>query len=113
VFRLTPNSNGSWTEKVLHSFCALTNCADGESPTAGLIFDQAGNLDGTTRLGGDISCDVGYGCGVVFKLVPNSNGEWRETVLQYLRSRSGSQSLGCHDLRRSRESLWDDSLFGV
>jgi uncharacterized repeat protein (TIGR03803 family) len=83
VFKLTPNADGSWRESVLHSFCSRTNCGDGELPyVASLIFDQAGNLYGTTSEGGDLSCNnPGYGCGVVFKLVPNSNGGWKETVL--------------------------------
>src|SRR5438105_6561761 len=67
VFKLTPNSNGSWTESVLHSFCVPTNCADGFNPVAGLIFDGAGNLYGTTPLG------PGGGSGVIFKLKPNAD----------------------------------------
>jgi len=81
VFKLTPNADGSWRESVLHSFCSRTNCGDGAEPPASLIFDQAGNLYSTTNYGGDVSCNTGYGCGVVFKLVPNSNGGWKETVL--------------------------------
>jgi uncharacterized repeat protein (TIGR03803 family) len=48
---------------------------DGGGPTAGLIRDAAGNLYGTTILGG--STDGNLGNGVVFKL--DTNGE--ETVL--------------------------------
>ena len=44
VFKLAPNQDGSWTESVLHSF----NGSDGAFPYAGLIFDAAGNLYGTT-----------------------------------------------------------------
>src|ERR1700722_1515575 len=29
VFKLTPKSDGSWTESVLHAFCSVTNCLDG------------------------------------------------------------------------------------
>jgi uncharacterized repeat protein (TIGR03803 family) len=82
LFQLVPNADGSWRESVLHSFCSRTNCGDGAFPPASLIFDQAGNLYGTTSSGGDLSsCNSGPGCGVVFKLVPNSNGGWKETVL--------------------------------
>jgi uncharacterized repeat protein (TIGR03803 family) len=81
VFKLAPNADGSWRESVLHSFCSRTNCGDGKLPLASLIFDQAGNLYSTTAYEGDPSCNSGYGCGVVFKLVPNSNGGWKETVL--------------------------------
>jgi hypothetical protein len=48
VFQLTPNSNGTWTEKILHRFAG----SDGLQPAAGLIFDGAGNLYGTTTGGG-------------------------------------------------------------
>lgn len=48
----------------------FTGGPDGWGPYAGLIQDPAGDLYGTTSLGGDSSCTpgYGYGCGVVFKL---------------------------------------------
>jgi uncharacterized repeat protein (TIGR03803 family) len=71
VFKLAPNPDGTWTESVLHSFTGT----DGDLPDAGLIFDAAGNLYGTTFEGGaDRS-------GVVFKLAPNPDGTWTESVL--------------------------------
>ena len=72
VYKLTPPQNfGSWTETILHFF----NGSDGEGPGYGnLIFDQAGNLYGTTTYGGT------YNYGIVFELTP-SNGSWTETVL--------------------------------
>jgi uncharacterized repeat protein (TIGR03803 family) len=64
-----------WNYTPLHIFSG----ADGANPYGGeLIFDQAGNLYGTTFNGGTGSC-VG-GCGVVFQLTP-SGGGWIETVL--------------------------------
>jgi uncharacterized repeat protein (TIGR03803 family) len=73
VYKLTPNSNGTWTESVLHTF---TGGQDGSNPQFGnLTFDTAGNLYGTTYLGG------GSGAGVVYELTPNSNGTWTESVL--------------------------------
>jgi uncharacterized repeat protein (TIGR03803 family) len=68
VFKLTPKGK----ETVLYGFCWQDNCADGASPYAGLIFDQKGNLYGTTRYGGDGAYGCGYGCGggVVFKFTP-------------------------------------------
>ena len=61
VFKLTPPRapGGAWTESVLHSF---TGGSDGAHPYAGLIFDRAGALYGTTEGGG------AYGYGTVFKL---------------------------------------------
>ncbi len=67
VFKLVPNSDGSWTKHTLHQF---TGGKDGANPDGGLIFDSAGNLYGTTPLGG------ADGYGVVFKLTPTSSGGW-------------------------------------
>jgi uncharacterized repeat protein (TIGR03803 family) len=79
VFELSPASNGPWTENVIYSFCAnsIQNCPDGAEPWAGLTFDKAGNLYGTTNIGGV------YGLGTVFQLTPPSSqgGSWTETVL--------------------------------
>jgi uncharacterized repeat protein (TIGR03803 family) len=74
VFKLTPKGK----ETILYSFCAQTNCTDGSNPVAGLVFDQRGNLYGTTRFGGAYDgCYSGVGCGLVFKLTPKG----KETVL--------------------------------
>jgi uncharacterized repeat protein (TIGR03803 family) len=54
----------------LHQF---TGGASGTHP-AGLIFDKAGNLYGTAQ-GGQ------YNAGLVFKLRPNPDGSWTETVI--------------------------------
>lgn len=56
---------------------------DGSLPDSSLVWDEAGNLYGTTLTGGDASCPqgAGWGCGVVFKLTPDANGGWKETVL--------------------------------
>lgn len=61
----TPATGGGWTEQVLYSFGYLP---DGISPSGGLIFDTAGNLYGTTGLGGSGTC--GAGCGVVWEITP-------------------------------------------
>ena len=75
VFELTP-SNGGWTESVIYTF---TGGSDGASPAAGVIFDQAGNLYGTTWTGGNPGCFAG-GCGTVFELTPSGSG-WVVKVL--------------------------------
>jgi uncharacterized repeat protein (TIGR03803 family) len=77
VFRLTPDSNGGWTEHVLHQF---TGGKQGAQPAAGLTHDATGNLYGTTYYGGNLS-NCSSGCGVAFELTPNSNGGWKEIVL--------------------------------
>jgi uncharacterized repeat protein (TIGR03803 family) len=63
---------------VLYSFCSLAKCSDGTAPHAGMIFDQAGNLYGTTEFGGQTPSG---GWGTAFKLAPNSDGTWTESVL--------------------------------
>jgi uncharacterized repeat protein (TIGR03803 family) len=70
----TPAAAGS-TEQVLYNFCSISQCADGSEALAGLIFDNAGNLYGTTSGGG------AYGYGTVFELAPGGGGTWTETVL--------------------------------
>jgi uncharacterized repeat protein (TIGR03803 family) len=87
VFKLSPNSDGSWTETVLYNFCATLgtfSCLDGAFPVAGLIFDLKGNLYGTTSSGGANSCPFASGgCGTVFELSPPSSqgAPWTEAVL--------------------------------
>jgi uncharacterized repeat protein (TIGR03803 family) len=60
VFKLTHNSSG-WTETVLHRF---TGGRDGGSPNSNLVFDNHGNLYGTTSAGGASNY------GVVFEITP-------------------------------------------
>ncbi len=61
VFRLDTTGR----EAVLHNFCSLSDCADGESPNI-LVRDVEGNAYSTTSQGGDPSC---Y-CGTVFEISP-------------------------------------------
>ena len=51
VFKLTPNGIRS-TVTALYSFCAETNCADGENPWAGVTLDASGRIYGATYGGG-------------------------------------------------------------
>jgi uncharacterized repeat protein (TIGR03803 family) len=72
VFRLTRNSDGSWSESILHSFQGGN---DGSAPACQLVFDQAGSLYGTTTEGGIANY------GTVFKLSPGLVGQWSESIL--------------------------------
>jgi uncharacterized repeat protein (TIGR03803 family) len=85
VFKLAPSSSGRWTETTLHSFNSSTT--DGAGPFAGLVFDSAGNLYGTT-----------YGeaqtCGNVFELSPSST-TWKLTVIHKFPGATGGGPDGC------------------
>ena len=65
VFKLSPEGK----ETILHSFTGSPT--DGATPLAGLTADSAGNLYGTTYVGG-AGCTDGVvgGCGTVFKITP-------------------------------------------
>jgi len=78
VFKLTPptgvppNVGGGWTKTVLYRF---TGGVDGANPyLCDLIFDQSGNIYGTTSYGGTSNL------GTVYKLTPTADG-WTESVL--------------------------------
>ncbi len=77
VFNLKPPMNAStnvitdWIETVLYQF---TGSSDGAFPVGDLVFDQAGNIYGTTAGGGSSQE------GTVYELTP-SNGGWTESVL--------------------------------
>jgi len=72
VFRLTPNPDGTWTEKTLHIFLGGR---DGASPMGGLVWDAAGRLYGATGGGGD------HGTGTIFMLKQTPDGRWAERVI--------------------------------
>jgi uncharacterized repeat protein (TIGR03803 family) len=66
-------SSYAQTETVIYSFVAPGH--DGHTPYAAVVFDSAGNLYGTTYLGGT------HNFGTVYELSPVSGGGWVETVL--------------------------------
>ena len=70
VFKLT-KSNNVWTETVLYFF---TGEDDGALPLGGVTLDSAGNLYGTTWMGG------AHSAGTLFEL-SNTGADWTETTL--------------------------------
>lgn len=79
VFKLSPTVGGAWKETAFD-----LGGWDGASPEGGVTVDAAGNVYGTAALGGILSCGgAGEGCGVVFKLTPNSSGGWNPSVLHH------------------------------
>jgi len=78
VFELTPESDG-WEETILYSFCANVNpCTDGDAVYAGLTWDSAGNLYGTTEYGGE---GVGGDWGTAYELEHQPDGTWKHILL--------------------------------
>ena len=80
VYELTPSGNG-YTESVIQSFSDF----DGAYPESGLVFDNNGNLFGTTFQGG--SNDQG----VVFEL-SYAEGVWTENVLYRFQNASDGEN---------------------
>jgi uncharacterized repeat protein (TIGR03803 family) len=72
AFELSPSATGEWTETVLHNF---GNGEDGINPLSELIFDNEGNLYGTTAISGGQRKG-----GMVYKLSPSQDG-WTESIL--------------------------------
>jgi uncharacterized repeat protein (TIGR03803 family) len=80
VFELTKQAGLFWQQSLLFQF---NGTSDGNFPN-GVIFGPDGSLYGTTQIGGHTgtgSCGLAHGCGTVFKLTPNPDGSWTETVL--------------------------------
>lgn len=74
AFKLTHLRSGAWAFQLLHSFCSVQFCVDGQSP-GGVILDAAGNVYGTTSGGG------ANRFGTVFKLSHVPGNPWSEEVL--------------------------------
>jgi uncharacterized repeat protein (TIGR03803 family) len=79
VFRLSPPATAClpalcpWSIRLLHSFAGSP---DGEEPYGNVVFDSAGNIFGTTLLGGtDFS--------TAYEMMP-SGGGWNENVIANL-----------------------------
>jgi uncharacterized repeat protein (TIGR03803 family) len=73
VFSVTPNSDGGWSEAVLHSFAE--NDVDGNNPMGGVTLGARGNIYGTTSEGGPNQA------GTVFELAQTQEGIWKERIL--------------------------------
>ncbi len=100
---IPPNIFGGWQESVLYSF---QGGSDGAYPELGdLVFDQAGNIYGTTGNGGNANA------GTVFQLTPSSGG-WQENVLYTFTGGSdGNGPLGTLDLD-AQGNLYGTTLSG-
>jgi uncharacterized repeat protein (TIGR03803 family) len=84
---------------------------DGGFPSAGVIADSAGNLYGTTVLGGDLNCSIGGpppGCGVAFKLT--SSGQ--ESVLHTFTGSTDGAWPSAALVRDAAGNLYGTAYFG-
>jgi uncharacterized repeat protein (TIGR03803 family) len=78
VFKLSPSST-EWTYQLLYNFNGTT---DGSHPVGGPTLDSKGNIYGTTQLGGAYcEAEDGGGCGEVYKLTLQADGNYTEQVL--------------------------------
>jgi len=79
----TVRDAGAATEYKYRVLYAFAGGSDGGSVASGPALDGNGNLYGETYQGGtDIGCPYqGYGCGVMFELSPQGDGQWREDVM--------------------------------
>jgi len=76
IFTIALLATSAWAaprETILHDF--KQDGRDGVEPRDSLIFDASGNLYGTTFEGGT------HGAGMVFELIPQTGGGWKEKVL--------------------------------
>ena len=79
VYELT-RSGESWTETVVHTFIGAPT--DGEGPYSGVLFDQNGNLYGTSW--------GGSGTGLVYELSKTGAG-WTESILHNFQNHDDGQ----------------------
>ena len=108
AYELKPVAGG-WKHIILHNFGRFQN--DGVGPGVGqLARDGAGNLFGTTRAGGRNICFGG--CGTVFKLTPESNGHWKETVLYSFRNGATGNGPGAGVVVDKAGNLYGATIYG-
>jgi uncharacterized repeat protein (TIGR03803 family) len=93
IYELSPTGDGLWQETVLRRLSDAFG--EGATPGSALVFDAAGNLYGTTYMGGNNLVCNGYGCGSVFELLPPTTGKhWRFRTLIDFNEANGSLPWG-------------------
>jgi uncharacterized repeat protein (TIGR03803 family) len=87
---------------------AFSGGTDGSVPLGGLVRDPTGNFYGTTFDGGDLNCNVGFGCGVVFKL----DQAGKETVVYRFVGGTDGQGPQGNLVRDTKGNLYGITYFG-
>jgi uncharacterized repeat protein (TIGR03803 family) len=111
VFRLSPQAGGGWQFTRIHTFMGN----DGLQPQGSLVLDAAGNLYGTTSWGGNSAYCTQQafgGCGVVFRLAPNSTGGWTSTTLHGFSDRADGASPGSQIVFDAAGNLYGTTNLG-
>jgi uncharacterized repeat protein (TIGR03803 family) len=109
VFQLV-QENGVWSENILYNFAL--SATDGAVPDGNLIFDQVGNVYGTTIFGGVPNCS--RGCGTVYQLSSPSvaGSSWHESILHYFRSRGDGSLPSAGLIRDNAGNLYGTAAGG-
>lgn len=101
IFKLTRASNGTWSlttlyafKKAAYQFMRASPSIDAEMSMAGLIFDAAGNLYGTSWAGG---YNTAGSDGTIFILMHGANGTWEEGGLHNFNCNANSGD-GCRPM---------------
>jgi len=79
LYELSPTSSGGWARTILHHFNPNNN-KDGYEPWGGVVVDSAGNIFGTTVVGG------ASGWGTVYEFSRTASGGLAETILHNFNS---------------------------
>jgi hypothetical protein len=99
IGHVSPAGDGTYSFSILHSFSG----SDGAVPEYGVAIDSAGNLYGTTQLGGigrSICTGGAGGCGLVYELSA-SNDEWQEKVLYEFNGVAGAYPISPISIAKS------------
>ena len=84
---------GAWAASQYKVLYAFKSGNDGNYPSGALVFDSAGNLYGTTVMGGgnqQFCAGLANGCGTAFMLTHGSSGGWTESVLHQFQGNDSS-----------------------
>jgi uncharacterized repeat protein (TIGR03803 family) len=110
VFERTVNG----TYSVIYNFCSLGGtCPDGALSFNGLVGDRLGNLFGMTAQGGTGHDSNGNPAGTVFKLAPNEDGTWSESVLHSFCSKENCTDGESPEWEPPLTMDFDGNLFGT